>query len=338
VDPSWPPQLPNNWILGQVAGIATDERNHVWIIQRPASLTPEEAGAAQQPPISMCCVPAPPVIEFDPDGKVVSAWGGPGEGYEWFQVEHGIHVDHAGHVWVGGNGERDNHLLKFTRDGKFLLQIGQSGRHGGSNDTATLGGPASMEVDPDTNEVFVVDGYKNRRVIVFDAVTGAYKRHWGAYGERPDDGALPPYDPTAPPARQFRGPVHGIEISRDGLVYVTDRTANRVQVFRKSGEFVSEALIRPETLAIGSAWDLVLSRDAEQQWLLMADGANHVVWVLERSTLTPVGRFGWAGRNAGQFGWVHNLAMDSQGNVFTAEVETGKRIQKFRPVTARADR
>ncbi|HUE90174.1 MAG TPA: hypothetical protein VMO26_29175 [Vicinamibacterales bacterium] len=329
VDPFWPKVLPNNWILGQVAGIAVDDRDHVWIIQRPTSLTPEEAGAAQKPPISMCCVPAPPVIEFDPEGNVVQAWGGPGKGHDWFEVEHGIHVDRRNQVWVGGNGEPDNHILKFSRDGKFLLRIGEPRRHGGSNDTTTLGGPAGVEVDPSTNEVYVADGYKNRRVIVFDADTGAYKRHWGAYGARPDDAPLPTYDPAAPPARQFRGPVHAVEIARDGLVYVTDRTGNRVQVFRKDGEFVNEVIIRPETLAIGSAWDLALSPDPQQRWLFVADGSNHVVWVLARASLKTVTRFGWAGRNAGQFGWVHNLAVDSKGNIYTAEVETGKRIQKF---------
>src|SRR5690606_36424299 len=191
------------------------------------------------------------------------------------------------------------------------------------------GGPAAIKVDPDANEVYVADGYKNRRVIVFDATTGEYKRHWGAYGERPDDGPLPEYDPAAPPARQFRGPVHGVAIARDGLVYVTDRTANRIQVFRKTGEFVDEVIIRPETLAIGSAWDVALSADLRQQWLYVADGSNNVVWVIDRATLQVADRFGRGGRYAGQFGWVHNIAVDSRGNIYTAEVETGKRVQKF---------
>jgi hypothetical protein len=341
VDPFWPKRLPNNWIVGQVSGLAVDSRDHVWIIHRPASLTPEEAAAAQTPPTAMCCVPAPPVIEFDRDGNVVQAWGGPGSGYDWFQLEHGIHVDHQGNVWVGGNGDNDNHVLKFTRDGKFLMQIGKSGERRGSNDPTTLGGPAAVEVDPAANEVYVADGYKNKRVIVFDATTGAYKRHWGAYGEKPVDAPLvppneqtlnkEPYDPAAPPSRQFRGPVHGVALSTDGLVYVTDRMGNRVQVFRKDGSYVSEVLVRPETRSLGSAWDVALSRDPQQRWLAVSDGSNHVVWLFDRKVLKAEARFGSGGRNAGQFGWVHNLDIDSQGNVYTAEVETGKRVQKFMP-------
>jgi hypothetical protein len=339
VDPFWPKRLPNNWIVGQVSGLAVDERDHIWIIHRPLSLTPEEAAAAQTPPTAMCCVPAPPVIEFDPDGNVVNAWGGPGAGYEWFQLEHGIHADAQGNVWVGGNGDNDNHVLKFTREGKFLLQIGKSGERRGSNDRTTLGGPAAVEVVSGDNEVYIADGYKNKRVIVFDATTGAYKRHWGAYGEPPIDGPLvppneqtlnkEPYDAAAPAARQFRGPVHGVAVSRDGFVYVTDRMGNRVQVFRKDGSYVNEVLIRPETRSLGTAWDVALSRDPEQQFLLVSDGSNHVVWVLDRSTLSMRAPFGSGGRNAGQFGWVHNLDVDSKGNVYTAEVETGKRVQKF---------
>jgi DNA-binding beta-propeller fold protein YncE len=291
----------------------------------------------------MCCVPAPPVIEFDPDGNLVRAWGGPGAGYDWFELEHGIHVDAQGNVWVGGNGDKDNHILKFTREGKFLLQIGKSGERRGSNDRTTLGGPAAVEVVAADNEVYVADGYKNKRVVVFDATTGAYKRHWGGYGETPVDGPLvppteqtlnkEPYDAKAPPSRQFRGPVHGVAVSRDGLVYVTDRMGNRVQVFRKNGTFVNEVLIRPETRSLGTAWDVALSRDPGQQHLMVSDGSNHVVWLLDRRTLAVKERFGSGGRNAGQFGWVHNLDLDSAGNVYTAEVETGKRVQKFTPLT-----
>jgi NHL repeat len=339
VDPFWPKRLPNNWIVGQVSGLAVDVQDHVWIIHRPASLTPEEAAAAQKPPTAMCCVPAPPVIEFDSEGNVVQAWGGPGAGYDWFQLEHGIHVDAQGNVWVGGNGDNDNHVVKFSRDGKFLLQIGKAGQRLGSNDTTTLGGPAAVEVDSAANEVYIADGYKNKRIVVFDATSGAYKRHWGAYGERPVDGPLippseqtlntEPYDPATPPSRQFRGPVHGVALSTDGLVYVTDRMGNRVQVFRKDGSYVAEVLIRPETRSLGTAWDVALSRDPEQRWLAVSDGSNHVVWVLDRKTLKTAEPFGSGGRNAGQFGWVHNLDLDSKGNVYTAEVETGKRVQKF---------
>lgn len=329
-DPHWPAVLPNNWILGQVAGVAVDDRDHVWIVHRPRSVNPVMAGAAQDPPISACCVPAPPVIEFDPEGNVVQAWGGPGEGYEWSDEEHGIHVDARGHVWVGG-GLGGNHVLKFTRDGDFLLQIGEKEAIGGSNDPRLLGGPAAMEVDPETNELFVADGYRNVRVIVFDAETGEYLRHWGAYGNVPEDGTGPARDYTRGPEAQFRGPVHGITLSRDGLVYVTDRQANRVQIFRRDGEFVDEFFLRPETLSMGSTWDVALSPDPEQRWIYVPDGTNHTLWVVDRQTLEVVERVGTGGRMPGQFDWVHNVAVDSRGNVYTTEVNTGNRVQKFVP-------
>ena len=330
VDPHWPQTLPNNWIVGQVAGVAVDDRDHVWIVHRPRSVNPVMAGAAQDPPISACCIPAPPVIEFDRDGNVVQAWGGPGEGYEWSDEEHGIHVDHQGNVWVGG-GLGGNHVLKFSRDGQFLLQLGEKENLGGSNDTRLLGGPAAMEVDPETNELFIADGYRNRRVVVFDAETGEYLRHWGAYGNVPADGTTPARDYARSPDAQFRGPVHGIALSRDGLVYVTDRQANRVQIFTRDGEFVDEFFIRPETLSMGSTWDLALSPDPEQRWIYVPDGTNHTLWIVDRQTLEVVEQVGTGGRMAGQFDWVHNVAVDSRGNVYTSEVSDGHRVQRFVP-------
>lgn len=330
VDADWPQPLPNNWILGQVAGVFVDGRDHVWIVHRPASITEVEAGAAQDPPISTCCIPAPPVIEFGPEGNVVQAWGGPGEGYDWPASEHGIHVDGEGNVWLAGNGDGSAQVLKFTSDGELLLQIGEAGQSGGSNDTETLDQPAAIAVDLEANEVFVADGYGNRRIIVFDATSGEYKRHWGAYGERPDDSVeLGDYDPDAPPARQFRGPVHGIQLTSDGLVYVADRRSNRIQVFQRSGEYVNEVLIAPNTLGMGSVWDIEASKDPAQTYLFVPDGMNHKVWILRREDMAIVGSFGRGGRYAGQFGWVHNLAVDSEGNIYTTEVETGKRVQKF---------
>ena len=324
VDPFWASDLPNNWILGQVSGVAVDDRDHVWIVHRPRTLDARQRGEE-----GMCCVPAPPVIEFDPEGKVVRSWGGPGDGFEWPENEHGIHVDDQSNVWIGGNGAGDAHVLKFTADGQFLLQIGRAGQSGGSNDTANLGRPASIEVDPAENEVYVADGYGNRRVIVFDSDTGEYKRHWGAYGERPDDSDLPPYDPATEPIRHFRSPVHGVAIARDGFVYVADRTNNRLQVFQKNGEFVTEAFVRSETLGSGSVSGVTLSVDAAQRWLFIPDGTNNVVWILERSTLEVVGNFGRLGKNAGHFYRLHNLAIDSRGNLYTTEVNVGQRLQKF---------
>src|SRR5579872_3900546 len=198
-DPSWPKPLPNNWMLGQVSGIFADAQDHIWVTSRPRTLDTNDLYAAQNPPQADCCIPAPPILEFDQEGNVVQGWGGPGAGYEWPDNEHGMFVDYKGNVWVGGNADKkDTNILKFTKTGKFLLQIGHHGKTGGSNDTENLNRPAGICVYPKTNEVFVADGYGNRRVIVFDADTGAYKRHWGAYGNRPDD--------SAPRTRLYEGP------------------------------------------------------------------------------------------------------------------------------------
>lgn len=326
VDPYWPKPLPHNWILGQVAGIATDSKNHIWIIHRPRTVTEDERGATLTPSRFKCCVPAPPVIEFDQQGNVVQAWGGSGQGYDWPKNEHGIYVDPAGNVWLGGNDMTDHQLLKFTHDGQFLLQIGHPGSSEGSNSTSQLGRPAHMELDPLTNELFVADGYQNKRVIVFDASTGAYKRHWGAFGNRPDDTEMPVNNPQS---TQFGNPVHCVRQSRDGLLYVCDRINNRIQVFRKSGEFVQQIVLEAQTLGTGSVWDLVFSEDAEQRYLYIADGSNNEVHIIERAHGQTIGSFGRAGRNAGDFHWVHNIAIDSQGALYTAEVDTGKRIQRF---------
>ncbi|MGH7701150.1 MAG: hypothetical protein ACREMJ_11615 [Gemmatimonadales bacterium] len=329
VDPSWPRELPNNWIIGQVSGVAVDANDHVWILHRPSTITAREGGAAQTPPLAECCVPAPPVIEFDTAGHVVRAWGGPGEGYDWPASEHTIHVDRGGGVWIGSNGRDDHQVLKFTREGKFLLQIGDSGRTGGSNDTLLLGQPAGIEVDAEAGEVYIADGYRNRRVIVFDARTGRYRRHWGAYGRPPVDADPGPYDPAAPRARQFRTPVHAVRVSRDGLVYVADRVNNRIQVFTKGGAFVTEAMVAPRTLAMGSVWDIAFSRDPAEAFVYVPDGTNMKVWILRRADLRVVGSFGRGGRWAGQFGWVHNVAVDSKGSVYASEVDIYKRVQKF---------
>lgn len=324
VDPFWPAELPNDWILGQASGVAVDAQDHVWLLHRPRTLDARQRGEE-----GMCCVPAPPVIEFAPDGSVLRSWGGPGEGYEWPESEHGIHVDADGNVWIGGSGGNDAHILKFTADGEFLLQIGRAGRSGGSNDTENLGRPAGIRVDAEANEVYVADGYGNRRIVVFDDDTGAYKRHWGAYGERPDDVELPPYDPEADPIRHYRSPVHDVGLSHDGFVYVADRTNDRLQVFQKDGTFVREAFIRPDTLGSGSVSGVAFSVDPDQRWLFIPDGTNNVVWILDRESLEVVDYFGRMGKYAGQFYRLHNLAIDSRGNLYTTEVNVGQRLQKF---------
>ncbi len=331
VDPNWPKPLPGKWLFGAVAGVAVDQHDNIWVIHRPGSFTDDEKAASFDPPRAACCVPAPSVIEFDPDGKVLRSWGVAGPGYDFPKREHGIYVDRQDNVWIAGNAETDHQILKFTADGKFLMQIGKAGQTGGSNDTQRLGKPAHMEVDAQANELFVADGYGNRRVIVFDATTGAYKRHWGAYGNRPDD-TKTTYDPAAPPSKQFGSPVHCVRLAKDGLLYVCDRENNRIQVFRKSGEFVREFFLAKETRLIGSVWDMVFSPDPNQTYMYVADGANNQVHVLLRETGAEVASFGRNGRMAGQFHWVHNIAVDTKGNIYTAEVDTGKRLQRFTPV------
>jgi len=319
VDPFWPKPLPHHWLMGQAAGVAVDAQDHVWVVHRPRSLTEAERGAALTPPRSECCIPAPPVLEFDGAGVLIRAWGGAGAGYDWPLNEHGIFVDPQGNVWIAGNDPKDGQVLKFTPDGKFLLQIGRQGVIGGDADTQHLNRPAAVAVDPETNELFVADGYGNHRVIVFDAETGAYRRHWGANGR-------PPGDPGVAP---FGTPVHCVRISRDGLVYVCDRSHNRIQVFRRSGEFVAEFVVAPETRGNGSTWDVDFSPDAGQRHLYTADGENNHVWTLLRAGGQILGAFGRSGRSAGQFHYVHNLAVDSHGNIYTTEVDTGERAQKF---------
>ncbi len=334
VDPFWPKPLPSNWMLGHVAGIAVDRHDNVWIVHRPGSLLDDEKGAQKNPPETKCCLAAPHVMQFDRAGNLLRSWGGPGQGYDWPETEHGIFVDHDDNVWVGGNGMKDHHLLQFTRDGKFIKQLGKPGKSEGSNSTTQLGRPAHMQVDAAANELYVADGYGNRRVIVFDAKTLAYKRHWGAYGDKPHDDKLPPYHPASALMRSFASPVHCVRLSNDGQVYVCDRANDRIQVFEKSGRFVREIRVEPETLQNGSVWDMVFTEDAAQKHIIVANGANGYLVVLERESGATVGTFSRPGRMAGELRWVHNLAMDSKGNLYTAEVGFGRRAQKFSRVAA----
>jgi DNA-binding beta-propeller fold protein YncE len=331
-DPFWPKPLPGNSILGQVSGLATDRNDHVWLVHRPKSLLDDEKGAMQSPPATKCCTAAPPVMQFDTDGNLLRSWGGEGQGYPWPKNEHGVFVDQAGNVWLAGNHKEDHQILKFAPDGKFLMQIGKPGTSEGSNSQTQLGQPAHMVVAGD--EVYVADGYLNRRIIVFDARTGAYLRHWGAYGTKtPNDDKLPPYSPSAPLSQSFGNPVHCVRVSNDGLVYVCDRVNDRIQVFRKDGTFVKEFRVDPQTLANGSVWDLVLSSDPEQRYIFMADGANGQISVLAREDGKVLSQWGRHGRQPGQFKWVHNIAIDSKGILYTAEVGFGRRVQKFLPTT-----
>jgi DNA-binding beta-propeller fold protein YncE len=332
VDPAWPKPLPENWILGQVAGIAVDKDDRIWVLHRPTTLVDDEKGAMLNPPTTKCCRPAPAVLQFDADGNLLKSWGGPGAGYDWPTSEHGIFVDVDGNVWVAGNSNTDHQILKFTPDGKFLQQIGKRGSTGGSNSMTQLGRPAHMVIDAAAGELYVADGYGNRRVLVLDARNGAYKRHWGAYGNQPNDDKQAAYDPAKPLLQQFGNPVHCVRLSRDGFVYVCDRQNDRIQVFEKSGKFVREFRVEPATLQNGSVWDLVFSEDVTERYIFVADGANNQILTLDRQTGVTLAAFGRGGRMAGEFKWVHNMAIDSKGNLYTAEVGTGRRVQKFKRV------
>jgi len=367
VDPLWPKPLPNHWVIGNTIGVSVDAQDHVWIIHRAGSLEAKEVYAVTNPPGAECCLPAPPVLEFDQAGNLLASWGGTGgPGYEWPASNHGITVDFKGNVWIGGNGRtaaaapggeeagntagaaqakqapapakpvpgapphyHDSMVLKFTQDGKFLMAIGKAGASMGSNDTENLGLPAKTFVDPKTNELYVADGYGNKRVIVFDADTGKYKRHWGAYGNKPDDKNLGPYKPDAPVAQQFRNPVHCSELSHDGLLYVCDRVNDRIQVFKPDGTFVKEVFIAKNTLGDGSVWDIAFSKDPQQRYIYLADGANEKIYIMLRETLEILTSFGDGGRQPGQFYAVHSIASDSKGNLYTTETYRGQRVQRF---------
>ncbi len=328
VDPSWP-TIPNNWQFGQVASVSVDAQDHVWVLQRPGTLGADEKARA-----------APPVIEFTPGGRVVRAWGGPGPGYEWPNSEHGIYVDHRGFVWVGGNGTNDHQILKFTQDGKFVMQIGRAGKSRGNADTENLNQPADAFVHAATNELVVADGYGNRRVIVFDADSGRFKRMWGAFGNAPTDAAPNPALPDADPkgASQFVQPVHAARVSKDGLVYVSDRGGKRVQVFRLDGTYVTQVFIgreckAPECGNGSTAASTAFSTDADERYLFVGNRSQARVMVFERRGLQLLGSFGEWGSAPGQFGTLHHMAADSTGNLYVTEVTPlrpeNRRVQKF---------
>jgi DNA-binding beta-propeller fold protein YncE len=341
VDPFWPKPLPNHWVLGSAIGVSVDERDHVWIIHRGSATLAEKEKALETKMSDECCAGAPPVLEFDADGKLVGHWGGPAAGYEWPTSNHGITVDHKGNVWIGGNGPGDSQVLKFTRAGKFLLQVGKANARlgamkdgkptyaGGSNDPISFGRVAKIFVDPSANEAYLADGYLNKRVAIIDADSGKLKRYWGAYGNKPDDTDLGPYNPDAPPVKQFRTPVHCADLSNDGLVYVCDRPNNRIQVFKKDGTFVKEAFYAKNSKGDGAIFDLAFSKDPAQTYLYMADGNNMKIRILRRDTLEELTSFGDGGRQPGQFYAVHSIAVDSKGNIYTTETYEGKRLQKF---------
>lgn len=333
-DPLWSQALPNKWVTGQVGGLAVDSHDNLWVFHRPDTIPDGEKAASLNPPQAECCIPAPAVVEFDTHGTFLQAWGGPGAGYEWPASQHGIFVDDGDNVWLSGNAKDDNQILKFSTKGKFLLQIGHAKQNRGSNDTANLGGPAGLFVYRKTRELFVADGYFNRRVIVFDAETGAYKRHWGAFGKRPDDAfAFPPRPQLVqgPPPQSFNNPVHAVLVTNDDLVYVADRSNNRLQVFRLDGTFVKETFIAKNTLQNeGTVHAFAVSPDPAQRFLYVLDGSNKAIRVLDRATLETLYSIGGhAGHNAREFFHAHSFAADSHGNLFIGEVNNGQRYYRY---------
>ena len=344
------PIMPDHMLLGGVGGVAADSHGNVWVFQRPHTL--EEGNATENG-----YGPAPPVLEFSPTGRFINGWGGPekGQPYQWFNRgglhsafaecpsctterrlngdgrpgsgEHGIFVDDKDNVWLTGNGDGDGQILKFSKDGKFLLQIGKNGVGTDSNNTGHLSRPAGVAVYLKTNEVFVADGYGNRRVIVFDADTGAYKRHWGAYGNKPDDNASKERQVDGPAPQQFNTP-HGIAVSRDAVVYVADRANNRVQSFKLDGTFLKEGFVQRPSRDTGTAFGVALSPDPGQRFLYVADGSNERIAILDRTSLREIGHIGEPGRKAGEFFHLHSLSVDPRGNLITGESQ-GYRVQKF---------
>ena len=317
-DPKWP-VLPDGFTWGQVIGIFADSKGHVWTSSRGR------------------------ISEWDQQGKMLQSWDARGPDGKWNTI-HGLFVDHNGFVWT--NARESNLTVKFTRTGQVALVIGQFDKTGGSNDPTLMGRPSEIWVDPADNEVFVADGYGNRRIIVFDGATGKYLRHWGAYGKRPED---PPQGaqsaqgaqgaqganeqvPAAPPP-QFRVP-HGIIGSRDGLIYLADRANNRIQVFRQNGQFVREKILRPRCGAQEKAtwapkrpcgneatFSLGFSPDGPQTYIYNADGGSHVINVIRRSDLEVVSEFGGPGVGVGQLGRPHNLTVDPSGNIYVGEAQ-----------------
>jgi DNA-binding beta-propeller fold protein YncE len=344
VDPAWP-TLPNHWVIGHASGMAVDQHDHVWILHRPQTIP--EAQRAQA---------APPVLEFDADGKFINAWGGVGPGYDWPDSEHGITVDYKDNVWITGSSpvslsptkRADDMLLKFTRTGKFLLQLGGRDASGLNKDTKSVHQAADVFVYPETNEAFVADGYGNRRVIVLDADTGAFKRMWGAFGNVPEDppptqpvdngepgtagrGVRPPRpletEGDGPP--QFGSPTHAVKVSHDGLVYVADRSNRRIQVFTLNGKYVTQLFVNRSGPSSSSVASLAFSPDQDQQFLFAADYGNSHIVVIDRKALQVLYQFGQRGASPGDFQGLHHIAIDSKGNLYTGEVAPGARAQRF---------
>jgi DNA-binding beta-propeller fold protein YncE len=318
VDPAWP-KVPPQWKLGDVSSMTTDAQGNIWVLHRPRTLKDPDFAKA-----------APPVIVFDQAGNYVKSWGGDGQGYDWPQREHGIYIDPKGFVWVGGNNcptnglarlkpVADDAILKFTQDGKFVMQIGHSNQSKGNADTANVHRAADVQVYSPTNELFVADGYGNHRVIVFDADTGAFKRMWGAFGNKPQDDdhcEIVRHTNFDPPGPQNLSVVHSIRVAHDGMVYVADRENRRVQMFSNDGKFIKQHLNGASTFANSVA----LSPDPDQQFLYV--GAGKQIAILDRKSLDRVGTVNMPGMIGG-----HLITTDAKGNIYVAG--TGQGLQRL---------
>jgi WD40 repeat protein len=363
VDPYWPKPLPNHWVLAMTIGLSVDNRENVWVFHRPQTLEQKESYATRKE--AECCTAAPDVLSFDPQGNLVKSWGREqirGR-HAWPSSNHGITVDNQGNVWVGGNGSyqplpppgsaaqfantaagrgvqktvaaygggeigiyHDSFIVKFSPDGKYLGQIGKPNGSRGSLDEQNVRGVAQIRFIPQTNEIVLADGYGNKRISVWDAATLKFKRLWGAYGKKPDDTPIPHYNVNSP---QFGNPVHCAQPSNDGLIYVCDRTNNRIQVFRTDGTYLRQHIVKPNTRGDGSVWEIAFSRDPQQRYMYISDGANAVVRVYDRQTMQELYWFGGGGRQPGQFYAVHSIVTNSRGDIFTTETYRGQRVQKF---------
>jgi len=330
VDAAWP-TVPNNWVLGEVTSIAVDSKDRIWVLHRPRSIPAERRANA-----------APPVLQFDQSGKLLASWGGNGDGLDWPEREHGIFVDSKDFVWISGNGgwpkptgegSGDDVILKFTMAGKLVLQIGKRGQSKGNTDTANVNKPADVFVDTRANEVYVADGYGGQRVVVFDANSGKFKRMWGAFGNPPPEAVTP--NPGVPnPKQEGDGPpsfnlVHAVKVSADGMVYVADRTNNRIQVFTTAGKYVRQVRLAGSNNVTPVPAGFAFSPDRKQQYLYVVDSGPMQIVIVDRTRLVEIGRVGMRGPKPGEFDIIHHMATDSKGNLYGAEIVTNRRAQRF---------
>jgi hypothetical protein len=358
VDPAWPKRLPNKWSMQQIVDIYVDKDDHIWALNRADDVRPDELGAATTPPRSECCVLGPEVLEFDTEGNVLKAWGNQTYVPGWPGRLQTLAVDREGNVWMSGTKPGDG-VVKFSSDGKLLWDFGHRGpkvpaeqlKQDNQQTAIFPPGIGAFDFDEDAQEIYISDGFLNKRILVYDMNTGAFKRGWGGHGiplSEIDNDPTPPYDIAGPPPdqKQFAPALHCVHVSKDGLVYVCERGSDRIQVFTKQGKFVTSFFVHPSTQArgpncggiwslkdppCGTVFNLTFSHDPQQKYLLVADGTNNMVWILDRKTGSVAGSFGGNGRYAGQLHWIDSVAVDSKGNVYTGEVEDGKRIQKFVP-------